>query len=149
MAITLLYPVDQSSVPSTTTYIYQSDDNDPHKKVDIVVDGVAYEVHEDYMSCGVNTCEFSYTLPQGTNDVYLQQEGSTTDTVTITSGAPTGGGTGGGELSGMVTLDPDASIDISTGMTVEQMTQIGGAVVLTLAVAVSYRILKDFLFNRR
>lgn len=48
-----------------------------------------------------------------------------------------------------VALDPDASVTLDSGMTVEQMETVGGSVVLALAVAYGFRVVRDQILNRR
>lgn len=60
-----------------------------------------------------------------------------------------GSGGSGGTVTGVVTLASDASVTLDSGMSVTQMEDVGGTVMLCLTIAFCFRMLRDQIQNRR
>lgn len=140
MAIQLYQPVDGSTIENP---VYLSWEKNGGKNGDIYLWYSQQWNELTGIKCTNGVC--SHTVDIGDDyvgDLQIYMNGEYTDTVSIeTQATGTGGGTGEITVDGEVTL--------STGMTVEQMTEIGGAIVLAVTVAGAYKMVNRVLFNSR
>jgi hypothetical protein len=154
MAIELYSPSQGDSVSNPVSLSWEYASTFGQDAV-YINDGNQWIIVNDY-SCSGSVCSASYDYGQlGAQEVRIYMNGEFTDTVQFTIEEGNTGnpddiiGTVQLAEGSVVTLAPDAMIDLGTGMTAEQMTEIGGSIVLALAVAGAYRVVKQFMLNNR